>query len=66
MLNPSKGINNRIFKTSFSLESYLLNLPFKYLKCFCRFKTCNIKLPVEVGIWYNIPREKRVVKYVQK
>ena len=57
VFNPSKGIINRIFKTSFSLESYLLNLPFKYLKYFCRFRTCNIKLPVEVGRWFNIPRE---------
>ena len=66
MFNSSKGVNYRIFKTSFCLESYLLNLPFKYLKYFCRFRTCNIKLPVEVGRWYNIPRENRVCKICSK
>ena len=62
MFHSSKGINYRIFKTSLSLESYLLNLPFNYLKYFCMFRTCNIKLPVEIGRWYNIPRENMFKK----
>ena len=36
MFNSSKGITYIIFKTSFRVESYLLNLPFKYLKYLCR------------------------------
>jgi hypothetical protein len=39
MYNSSKGLNYRIFKTSFRFENYLLSLPCKYLKYFCRFRT---------------------------
>ena len=60
MNNSSKGLNYRIFKTSFCLENYLLSLPYKHLKYFCRFRTCNVKLPIEVGRWLNIPRENRI------
>ena len=59
MYNSSKGLNYKIFKTSFRLENYLLSLPCKYSKYFCRFRTCNVKLPIEVGRWFHIPRENR-------
>ena len=60
MYNSSKGINYRIFKTTLSLEKYLLDLPYKYQKSFCMFRTSNAKLPIERGRWYDIPRENRI------
>ena len=67
MFDSSKGVGYRIFKISFSLESYLSSLPFKYLKYFCRFRTCNIKILVEVGRWYHIYQEKKEsLNYDQK
>ena len=62
MNNSSKGLNYRIYKTSFGIEKYLLKLPYKYLSYFCKFRTCNTKLPVEIGRWQNLPRKNRTCK----
>jgi hypothetical protein len=45
MYNSSKGINcmNRILRNTISMEKYLLNLPEKYWKLFCKFRTGNAK-----------------------
>ena len=29
---------------------------------FCKFRTCNTKLPVEIGRWQNLPRKNRTCK----
>ena len=55
-------INYRIHKTSFGVEKYLIKLSSKYLKYFCKFRTCNTKLPVEIGRWQNLPRKDRTCK----
>ena len=59
MNNSSKGINYRVFKDIISMEKYLLNLPEKYSKLFCKFRTGNARLPIETGRWKDIPRENR-------
>jgi hypothetical protein len=47
MFNSSKGINYRIFKDIVLMEKYLLNLPEKYWKLFCKFRTGNARLPID-------------------
>jgi hypothetical protein len=41
------------------MEKYLLNLPEKYAKLFCKFRTGNARLPIETGRWKDIPQEHR-------
>ena len=36
-----------------------LTLPIKKEKLLCKFRTCNIKLPIEIGRWNNTRREER-------
>ena len=38
----------------------MLDLPPRLANIYCKFRTCNIKLPIEYGRWNNIPREDRV------
>ena len=45
--NSVKCYNYRIYKTVFQFENYITDLPFKYWRALCRFRTCNHKLPVE-------------------
>lgn len=42
------------------LEKYLLELPPKLAKAYCKFRSCNTKLPIESDRWFNIPRENRL------
>ena len=60
--DSSKGINYRIYKHDLSLENYLLDLPPKLARAYCKFRTRNIKIPIESGRWSNIPREERLCK----
>jgi hypothetical protein len=60
MYNSSKCINCRIFKNIISMEKYLLNLPERYWKLLCKFRTGNTRLPMETGRWRYIPRENRL------
>lgn len=55
----SKCINYRLFKTEHKFENYLLNLPPKLMKTFIKFRLCNNKLPIEVGRWRGIDRNRR-------
>ena len=59
MFQSPKGLNYRIFKNDFCLEHYLNDLSFKDAVKLCKFRTCNINLPIEKGRWLNIPRNER-------
>ena len=61
IVNSSKGISYRIFKESIKLEKYVTSLPHKYSIIICQFISNNFKLPIEVGMWSNIPREQKFV-----
>lgn len=50
----SSCLNYRLFKTHFTLEKYLLKLPYTMKKNLCLFRTRNHHLPVEVGRWSDI------------
>ena len=52
--NLFKGINYRIFKHDFKLENYLLKLSTKNARILCKYRTGNVKLPIEAGRWFNI------------
>lgn len=60
--NSPKGLDYRIFKNSLDFEKYLLTLPTQLCKKYCNFRTGNAKLPIEIGRWFNIPRENRICK----
>ena len=55
-----------MYKSDISLEFYITLPPMKLRTVFSRFRCRNHKLPVETGIYKNIPRSERVcVKYVK-
>ena len=58
--NSSRGINYRMFKHDFKLENYLLKLSTKNARILCKFRTGNVKLPIETGRWFNIERDDRI------
>ena len=49
-----------MYKSDISLELYNIFLPIKLRTVFSRFRCSNHKLPVETGIYKNIPRSERV------
>ena len=49
-----------MFKHDFKLENYLLNLSTKNAKIVCKFRTGNVKLPIENGRWFNIARDDTI------
>ena len=55
-----KCINYKIFKTQHEWESYLCNLPEKYVNCLVNYRMCNNRLPIETGIWVGLERNQRV------
>ena len=58
--NSQKGYNYRIFKTEFKTENYINSCISDSLKIlFCKFRTCNHQLAVEMGRYQDIPREDR-------
>ena len=59
MDNSSRGEFYRLFKTFFGLENYLLKLTPIERKYISKLRCCNVKIPVELGRWYNIPKEER-------
>ena len=59
MYDSPKGLNYRIFKENLSFENYLIKLPVKQARVLCKFRTCNLKLPIETGRWHNVPRYER-------
>ena len=58
--NSSRAINYRMFKHDFKLENYLLKLSTKNARILCKFRTGNVKLPIETGRWFNIERDDRI------
>lgn len=66
VLNSPKASCYRIFKTEHCFENYLDFLNDKNIKVFCKFRTCNNKLPVEIGRWLNINREDRICNHCNK
>ena len=57
--NSSRGQFYSGFKNDFCLENYLLRLSEYNRKWITKFRTSNLRLPIETGRWYNIPREDR-------
>ena len=58
VFESNKCLNYRIFKHTLSTETYLLNLPLKYLRIFSKFRCRNNQLPIETGTRHNIPGDK--------
>ena len=50
----------RLFKSDFRFEKYLDVLNDKNRFTFCRFRTSNHRLPIEVGRWTNVERHNRL------
>ena len=65
-LNSSKCLNYRLFKTTFSLENYITEMPLKSAILLARFRTTNHKLPIEKGRWENIERNQRLYNLYNK
>ena len=59
VMNSSRGKLYSIFKKELELEKYLLRLPSLYSVWITKLRTSNLKLPIEVGRWYGIPKENR-------
>ena len=55
----NKSCHYSLFKPTFGLEKYLVNLPFCYRVALTKIRTANHKLPIEKGRYRNIPREER-------
>lgn len=58
--NSSRGSFYELFKQNFGLETYLLRLPEKSRIWITKFRSSNIKFPIETGRWHNIPRHERI------
>ena len=56
MENSSKDICYRLFKENFEFETYLDIFSDKNRIISCKFRTCNHRLPIEIGRWQNIDR----------
>jgi hypothetical protein len=61
MANSSKGICYRLFKENFEFETYLDILSDKDRITLCKFRTCNHRLPIEIGRWQNVDRSDRIM-----
>ena len=61
--NSPKAINYRLFKNIFEIEHYFHILDDRDIYTFCKFRTTNHRLPVEVGRWNNVNRENRLCVY---
>lgn len=58
--NSSRGEYYKLFKSQFGLENYLLRLPEDKRIWISKLRTCNLKIPMETGRWYNIARTDRI------
>jgi hypothetical protein len=59
MINSSRGQFYSNFKTEVSFDNYLTRLYENNRIWITKLRTCNLKLPIEMGRWKNIPRENR-------
>ena len=55
----NKSCNYQLFKNTFGIESYLVNLPVCYRIAMVKIRTSNHKLPIEKGRYRNVAREER-------
>ena len=60
-----KALSYRLFKSNFRFEKYLDVLNDKNRFIFCRFRTSNHRLRIEVGRWTNIKRHNRLCQLCQ-
>ena len=51
-----------MFKDTFGFENYFDILEFRDIYTLCKFRTINHKLPIEIGRWTNIQRDRRNCK----
>ena len=56
----SKCINYRIYKDIFGFEDYLIQLPDNLRVVLTKFRCRNNKMPKEIGVRDNVPREQRI------
>jgi hypothetical protein len=63
MYDSSKCDYYRNFKISFEPEKYLELVPANVYKIILKFRTCNHKLPIEVGRYANIERYLRICRH---
>ena len=59
----SRGQAYLLYKSQFSFEPYLLKLNCTERNYLCKFRTSNLKLPIETGRWNNVPREDRICPF---
>ena len=55
----SRGQFYSIFKHPYGIENYLVRLPESYRIWITKLRTSNLRLPIETGRWFNIPRHDR-------
>ena len=58
--NSSKCSTYKMYKTDLEFENYFYILPYPKYISFCKFRTCNHKLPVEIGRHRGLPRHERL------
>ena len=63
-LSP-KTLSYRLFKSDFRFEKYLEVLNDKNRFTFCRFRTSNHRLPIEVWRWTKVERHSRLCQLCQ-
>ena len=56
-------INYRIFKSSLSLDSYLLKLPYSFRTSLAKFRCLNNRLPVVSGRYNGTERQNRLCTF---
>ena len=59
VLNSSKCLNYRIFKTKLEFEQYFNLLPNDLATAVCHFRSLNHKLPIEYGKFWGVERDDR-------
>jgi hypothetical protein len=60
-----KALRYRLFKSDFRFEKYFEVLNDKNRFTFCRFRTSNHRLPIEVGRWTKVERHNRLCHLYQ-
>jgi len=58
--SSSRGQLYSLFKADFCLEKYLIKLEKEKRLYICKLRCSNLKFPIEVGRWHNVPREDRL------
>jgi hypothetical protein len=66
MNNSSKVLCYKNFKDCFEFENYLNLLDDKDRQLLCKFRTCNHRLPIEIGRWQVIERHNRTCNICDK